>query len=162
MKNARSVAMHMGRLWAGFLILSFPGSTRSEDTLTDSQKDTYAPLIDRGLDVKGFTIMLGGAQVNSVMVSPPEETLAPDPVLLFAVGGPSIHFLSPHQKQAEYFWKHGHRAVSFPDSSVGYSLELFRDRILELNLSRNFVSAENSSMYIPHLGAVPDPMNFQT
>ena len=118
-------------LVAGLLALSMPGSIRSEDTLTDSQKETYAPLIERGLDVQAFTVMVGGAQVNSVMVSPPEGKLAPDPVLLFVVGSPTMHFLTPHQKQAEYFWAQGHRAVSFPDSSVGHSLELFRDRIME-------------------------------
>ena len=99
--------------------------------MTDSQKETYAPLIERGLDVQGFTLMFGDAQVNSVMVSPPPEKLAPDPVLLFVVGSPTMHFLSPHQKQAEYFWKHGHRAVSFPVSSVASSLELFRDLVVE-------------------------------
>jgi hypothetical protein len=131
LRNCEGVEKCLARLLAGFVILSTSGSVKSEDMLTESQKETYAPLIDRGLDVRGFTLLFGGDQVNSVIVSPPEEELATDPVLLFAVGGPEIHFLSPHQKQAEYFWEQGHRAVSFPDSSVGHSLELFRDRIVE-------------------------------
>ena len=60
-------------LLAGFAALSIPSSIRSEDTLTDSQKETYAPLIERGLDVQGFTLLFGDDQVHSVMVSPPAD-----------------------------------------------------------------------------------------
>jgi hypothetical protein len=131
LRNTSLGTKMMRFLLTGLVALSIPSTIRSEDTLTESQKETYAPLIERGLDVKGFTVMIGGDQVHSVIVSPPDDQLSPDPVLLFVVGSPTMHFLSPHQKQAEYFWEQGHRAVSFPDSSVGHSLELFRDRILE-------------------------------
>jgi hypothetical protein len=99
--------------------------------LTDSQKETYAPLIERGLDVEGFTVMFGNDRVDSVIVSPPEGKLSPDPVLLFSIGGTTEHFVDPHQKQAEYFWEHGHRAVSFSIPNVLYSIEAYRDSMLE-------------------------------
>jgi len=93
--------------------------------------EVYAPLIQRGLQVVSFSVRVGDFTQPAVIVSPPPDRLDPDPVLLLSIGGPTTHLLPPNQQPAEYFWKHGHRVVSFPVGTMPGSLETLRDMVLQ-------------------------------
>src|SRR5262249_6769241 len=41
------------------------------------------------------------------------------------------HFLPPNQQSAEFFWKRGHRTVSFPVATMPLALEELRDNVLD-------------------------------
>lgn len=86
-------------------------STQAMDI--ESAFHTLAPLVARGLVLQEFHATCGDRTIPAIIASPPQKQLHPDPVLLLTIGGASTHFVPPNQLPAEYFWSHGHPAVSF-------------------------------------------------
>jgi hypothetical protein len=92
--------------------------------------EIYAPLIKRGLKVDQFTVTVGDFRQPAVIVSPPADKLASNPVLLLAIEG-STALIGPNQLPAEYFWKHGHRVVTFPVGDMPGDLNLLPGMVLK-------------------------------
>lgn len=94
-------------------------------------ENTFAPLIERGMELCEFQVPLGDRKVAAVIASPPPQQLAADPVLLLTIGRASTHFLPPNEQPAEYFWKRGHRVLSVSSGLLqGDPLETLRDMVL--------------------------------
>ena len=117
----------VGLAYALLLTLQVSGQVIMDRNSLDGK---YAPLIELGLEIVEFTAPVGDRRVKATIASPPPRELHSDPVLLLTVGGPNSHILPPNTLPAEFFWKQGHRVVSFEVGSMPGSLELYRDTVL--------------------------------
>jgi len=98
---------------------------------TPAQDGIFKSLVDKGYEVLEFTVPVKGRQIRAVIASPPKDELAADPALLVTIGGASTHLIPPNDQPANYFWKHGHRVVSFSFGSMPGDLGILRDNMLK-------------------------------
>lgn len=93
--------------------------------------DIYKPLLDKGYEILQFSVPVKDYKVTALIASPPKDQLAKDPALLLTVGGPTSHFVPPNDQPANYFWKHGHRVVSFTVGSMPGDLAKLKDNVVQ-------------------------------
>lgn len=108
-------------------LLAMPHHHTAADETVDSH---FQPLAAQGYELVQFTLNVQNRKVTAVVASPPADQLADDPLLLVSIGGASTHLLPPNDQPAKFFWKRGHRVVSFGFEGSPGDLNEYRENIL--------------------------------